>query len=207
MTAAEIITKFELYMDDTTELSSTEELALLNKIYQRVSAIYPWESLKTAYSGTTDGTANLALPARFSQLTENDQYSENGQYGAGPVIYVGTDYAPYKVVSWSDRRNYRDQSNVAFLDVANDNLVFAQAPGSGKAVEFDYIETPADLTLSDTPWLPTRFQDVIYHGMCIDDFVIQQSEKALSYRNEHLANFNMYLSDMKSWNFKLLQMS
>ena len=206
MTALDIITKFEEYMDDTTELSSAEELDLLNKIYQRVSYLIPWESLKKVYtsSGAIGGTTDT-LPPRFGYLIENDNYTANGEYGTGPVIYVGEKLTPFKVVSFSDRRNYRNQNNYAYLDVANNNLVFTKSPGD--IIEYDYIEYPPDLTTGDTPWIPERFQHILYHGMCIDDFIIQQSEKARSYRNEHLANFNMYLTDMKSWNNSLVQMN
>ena len=177
----------------------------MDKIYQRVSAIYNWESLKKAYSGTASGTT-LALATRFSHFVENDNYSSDNEYAEGPVVFIGTDYTPYKIVSFSDRRRYRDQSGIVYLDLPNSNLVFTVDPGS-KAVEYDYIETPAELTTTtDTFWIPDRFTPIIYHGMCVDDFVIQQSEKARSYRDENLNTYNMYLNDMKSWNFKLIQM-
>lgn len=46
MLASEIIAKFELYVDDSTELSTQEELDLLNKVYQKVADDRPWEILK-----------------------------------------------------------------------------------------------------------------------------------------------------------------
>ena len=205
-TVADSIRDFELYMDDTTELSEAEEIRLVDKIYQRVSYLIPWERLKKEYSGTASGTT-LSLPARFAYIVENDNYTENGQYGAGPVVYIGSERAPWKVVSFSDRRNYRERNGYAWVDIANDNLVFSADPGA-KAVEFDYIEYPTTLSATtDELWIPDRFAPIVYHGMCIDDFVIQQSEKARSYRDEHLANYNMYLNDMKSWNYNLVQLT
>jgi hypothetical protein len=205
MTGAEIITKFELYMDDTTELSADEELDLVNKIYQRVSEMLPWEQLKKAYSGTASGTT-LALPTRFSHIVENYNYSSDAEYGGAPVVFIGTEYQPYKLISWSDRRRYREHSGHAYVDIANSNLVFTVDPGA-KAVEYDYIEYPADLATGTSPWFPSRFHDAIYHGMCVDDFVIQQSEKAKSYRGEHQKAFEDYIADMKLWNARLVQMT
>lgn len=206
-TVAEIITDFELFLDDTTELSTAEEIRLAEKHSQRIANMYPWELLKKSYSSSGSVSATTdSLPTRFSQVIENDQYSENGEYGSGPVVYIGSNYTPWKVVSWSDRRNYRARKGYAWVDLPNSNMVFSEAPND--TVEYDYIEYPAELTAtSDTIWIPDRFAPVLYHSMAADDFVIQQSEKARSYRDEHLANYNMYLKDMKSWNFKLLQMS
>lgn len=205
-TVADIQKDFRLFMDDTSDLSSSEEISLMDKIYQLVSQEMDWEKLKKPYSGTTSGTT-LALPTGFSGLSENADYSENGEYGNAPVIYVGDDYTPYKVVSFSDRRMYRDQGNIAYIDIANDNLVFATDPGV-KAVEYDYMEEPTALSdTDDTFWFPDKFAHILYHGMCADSFVIQQSEKARSYRDEHLSSYNMFLNNMKSWNFKLVQMN
>lgn len=203
MLASEIITRFELYMDDTTELSTTESLALLNKISQLVANANNWEILKQGYSGTGTGTT-LTLPTRFSHLVENANSTSDNIYADGAVVFV--DNSPFKVVSWSDRKQYEGDSNKAYIDIANGNLVFTTSV-AGKTVEFDYHQYPATYTISEHVWVPDRFADILYHGMCIDDFAIQQSEKAKSYRNEHLGSYNMWLGEMKSWNFKLVQMT
>lgn len=193
-------------MDDTTELSDSEELRLLNKIYNRVSTVHTWKRLIQEYSGTASGTT-LSLPERFAYVVENDNYTENGQYGGGRVVYIGSEYTPWKLVDISDRRNYRNRNGFAWVDLANSNLVFSTDPGA-KAVEYDYLEFPTPLTdTSDTFWIPDAYTPILYHGMCIDDFVIQQSEKARSYRDEHLGSYNMYLNDMKSWNMSLTQLT
>ena len=203
MLASEIITRFELFMDDGTELSSAESLIVLNKISQLVANTNNWEILKQGYSGTGTGTT-VAFPTRFSHLVDNANYSSDNDYANGTVIFV--DDAPYKVVSWSDRKQYEGQSDKAYLDMANSNLVFTSSV-AGKTVEFDYIQYPATYTASDTVWIPDRFADILYHGMCADDYVIQQSDKAKSYRDEHLNAYKMWLNEMKSWNFKLVQLT
>lgn len=206
-TVADIIKDFELFLDDTTELSTAEEIRLAEKHSQRIANLLPWEILKKSYaSGGVVSSTTDALPTRFAYVTQNDNYSENGEYGTGPVIYIGSDYSPWQVVSWSDRRNYRDRKGYAFVDIANSNMVFSEAPND--TVEYDYIEYPATLTATtDTIWIPDRFTPILYHSMCADDFVIQQSEKARSYRDEHLNNYKMYENDMRSWNYNLVQLT
>lgn len=206
-TVSDIIKDFELFLDDTTELSTAEEIRLAEKHSQRIANLLPWEILKKSYaSGSAVSSTTDSLPTRFAYVVANDNYSENGEYGTGPVIYVGTNYSPWKVVSWSDRRNYRSRKGYAYVDIANSNMVFSEAPND--TVEYDYIEYPATLTATtDTIWIPDRFAPILYHSMCADDFVIQQSEKARSYRDEHLNSYKMYENDMRSWNYNLVQLT
>lgn len=204
MTKQETLTKFELYLDDMTELSSSEQSDLYDKIYRRVSSDRPWEATKKEFSGTANGET-LALPSDFLYLTANNNYTTSAEYADMPVIFIGSTYQPYKVVSWSDRRQYRNRSNVAWIDWVNGNLVFAKDPGS-KAVEYDYHAQMPVPALDESPWFPAEFHDVLYHGMCVDDFIINQSEKAKSYQQEHQRQYDMYIRDMSYWNSQLIQM-
>ena len=206
MTKDQVISRFRLYMDDTSELSSTEEGNLFDKWYYKVSSDRPWEYLKVEHSATTDGTVNVALPTRFAYIVSNANHTDSSYEAERPVVFVGPNYDEYQVVSFSDRRQYRNQNNICWVDFRNGNLVFAVAPSSGLAVEFDYVERPVALTGSDELWMPLEYQDIVYHGMCSDDFIIQQSEKAKSYRDENRQSYESYLSDMTFWNSQLQQM-
>lgn len=193
-------------MDDMTELSSDEELALLNRVHNNVCNQKAWEFLKTSYSGTTSASVPyVPLPSDFGYLISNANKTESNYEASNPVVFVDSTYIPYKVVSWSDRRQYLNQNNVCYLDIANSRLYFAKQPVSAKSIEYDYIKVPTDLTLVDSPLIPARFEAVLFHGMCIDDFIIQMSDKAKSYKQEHEAKYKMYLDDMAYWNSKLIQ--
>lgn len=206
-TAGDIITKFELYVDDTTELSSDEELDLLEQKCQDVASELPWEILKNTAALTTNGTTTVSLPSRFAYITENQNYSDDNDYAGQPVVYVGSNYDPYKLVSWSDRRSYRNRSGHCWVDMPNNTLEFAVAPANGLAVEFDYIAYPTSLTATtDVVWIPERFRNVLVHLMATDDFIIQQSEKARSYKNENEQRAKAALDSMKQWNARLIQM-
>lgn len=190
-------------MDDMTDLSSDEELSLLNKVYKKVCQDRPWEFLKKEGTGTTSTTVPyVALPSDFQYLLANYDQEDSS---ALPVVFVGTAHTPYKVTSWSKRQTYRDMSGYAYIDLPNSRLVFTVQPSEAVPVEFDYMSTPPTLALTDTPLIPERFQDIIYHGMCIEDTVIQQSDKAKSYAPENQQKYKSYFDDMCLWNANNIQ--
>lgn len=205
-TATQIIELFELQVDDTSELSSTEELSILNRIYKHICSLKAWEFLKKAGTGTTSTTVPyIALPSDFSYLTQNNNYTEtSGNEAQGPVVFVGSNYSPYKVVSWSDRRQYRDQDGVCYIDIVNNRLYFAKQPTSAENVEFDYVSAPVSLGASDTPAIPDRFQPILIYAMAVDDAIIQQSDKAKSYRAENQAKYKEFLDSLSYWNSRLV---
>ncbi len=210
MTGTEIITSFELYVDDTTELSSAEELALVNKKYQWINQLLPWEYKKNAATGTvlnTGSTYYITLPSGFESLVENNNYTENfvqNQSGMAPkVIFIGSTYIPYLVINISDRRQYLNQRGFCYLDIVNSQIVFTYQPES-LTYEFDYLKTPDNLTTATSPIFPTRFHEAIYHLMATDDLMIQMFDKAKSYAPENAMKAKEYIDSMKFWNSSLI---
>lgn len=209
MTSAELIAKFELYVDDGTELSTAEELSLLNKIYHKVCDDRPWEFLKKTATGTTSTTVPyIALPSDFGYIAENYSYTDDSvstQINSAPkVIFVGTSYSPYYIINFSDRRQYLNKKGYAYVDIVNSRLVFTAQPTTAEAIEYDYIHIPTDLIISTSPIFPARFHDVIYHGMATDDYSIQQFDKSRSYADENTIKYNDYMKSMAYWNSQLL---
>lgn len=209
MLTSDIIKRFELYVDDMTELSSQEELDLANKIYSQICDDRPWEFLKKAATGTTSTSVSyITAPSDFAYFSENKQATDNTRaydgVSAPRVIFVGSTYREYKVINFSDRRQYRDQDGYVYYDAAQGRIYFTKQPTSADTYEFDYISAPTALTLATSPAFPERYQHAIYHGMAIDDDIIQRFEKARSYAGENAARYNKYLTDMRYWNAKLL---
>jgi len=199
MTKSEIITKFRLFMDDTTELSTQEESDLFDKIYLQVTSDRPWEFTKKAFTGTqSTSVPYIALPSDFAYLAI-------GKGGEKPVILVGSTYEPYEVINFADRRSYVNKKGYAYVDIVNNNLVFTAQPTDTLAVEYDYCAVPASLNSGQSPAFPARFHDIIYHGMCADEFMIEQSDKLKSYRNENLNKYRDYMDLMAYWNSRLVQ--
>lgn len=208
MLASEIITSFETYVDDATELSSAQELALLQKVYNKVWMDRVWEFAKKPATGALSTTLPyVSLPADFAHLVENNQATDNSSSidnNAAPrVVYIGSAYTPYQVVNWSDRRAYLNQLGYAYLDVPNSRLYFTSQPTTADSYEFDYKSIADTLLTSSTPAFPARFHDMLYHGMAIDDEIIQRWPKASSFAKENTDKFTSYLADMRLWNAQL----
>lgn len=199
-TAQDIITKFELYLDDTSELSSSEELDLLNKVYLDVCSDRPWEFLKKQASGTvlTDTVGSyITIPTDFSMFTTKDEQNK-------PIIYIGSSYDEYKVVNFSDRREYREQSGYAYMDMANGKIYFTFAPSS-TTYEFDYCKIPALITLSPatTPIFPSAFWYLLVHLMAVDGYIVQLFQKDRAYTKEHQQEADRWLTKLAYYNANL----
>lgn len=209
MTGATLITQFELQVDDVTELSSVEELALVNRVYKKICREQPWEFLKKQASGSisTDSIGSyITTPTDFVAFTENYNFTNNAQVinnNATPkVIFTGTSYTPNQIVNWSDRRQYRDARGFAYVDIAAGNIYFTAAPAD-TTYEFDYYYTPSDLTTATSPVFPADFHQMIAYGMAVENDVLQLSDKAKSYSQENQAKYNQYLLDLKYYNANL----
>ena len=203
MTKQQIIDKFFLYLDDMSELSTSEAGDLFDKQYRKINSDRPWEGTKKEHTATVSGETT-PLPSDFLYLTANNNYTDSSELAGRPVVFVGSTPRPFTVVSFSDRRQYRNKTNVCWIDIAGNNLVFA-SPVSSQPIEYDYHSSMPQLGMSDSPWFP-EFHDIVYHAMCIDDFIINQSEKAKSYQEEHTVQYQDYLKRMAYWNSRLIQM-
>lgn len=204
-----IIQNFELEVNDITELSTAEELMILNRIYARICQA-PFEFLKKTASGSilTDSTSSyITLPSDFQYFYENAGFTENNieyQGNVKPkVIFVGTTLNPYKVINFSDRRQYKDQDNYAYIDYADNKVRFTKTP-SATTYEFDYIKIPTTLIAGADPIFPERFDDLIVYGMAGENEILQRSDKARSYRKEYIDRYNSRMSDIKWWNAQLI---
>lgn len=207
MTKAEIITKAQLYLDDTSELSDQEFSDLFDKMYRKINRMVPWEGTKSEGTGTTSTSLPyISLPSDFLFLTANANHTDSSYEAGRPVVYRGSDYSEYPVVSWSDRRQYRNHDGYAYVDFANSRLYFTKQPTVAEAVEFDYHAQQTALTDNDSPWFPAEYHDAIYHYMVSDDFMIQQSDKAKSYGPENWRAAEDIMDEMKYWNAQLVQM-
>lgn len=203
-TTQQIIDTFNLLVDDTTELSTSEALSLAEKIYRKVLSNRTWEFLKKEFTGTTNGTT-ITLPSDFGYLVDNYNYTDNTietvQRSRPCVVFIGNQQ--YRVVNWSDRRQYASDNRVCWIDIVNGNLVFAVAPTAGQTVSFDYIYNPAALTLVTSPVFPSTYHDIIPYGMAVDDMGMQIFDKNKSYAKENEAKFNSYMADLAYYNSQL----
>lgn len=201
---SQLITDFELQVNDVTELSSSEELALLNRIYQKVCADRPWEFLKTAATGTLSGSGvdgyYITIPDDFGFFYDNNLYTDNtisaSNNAAPKVIFIGANLDPYQVINYGDRRQYLGKTGYCYVDLANSKIYFTGTPVS-TTYNMDYIKIPATLALSDYPVFNGKFHDILTFGMAADNDILQLSPKATSYKDENQGKYNGYLMDMQ----------
>lgn len=210
-TSQEIITNFELQVSDMTELSSAEELYILNRVYNKVMTSRPWEISKTSVSGTLSGSGvdsmYITLPSDFAFLSPNANYTQNNfeyQGNSAPVvIFIGSNRTAYYVVNYSDRVQYLGKTGYAYLDLANNKLVFTGTPISSTYL-FDYIKYPVALTLGTSPVIPSAYHDIFVYGMACEDSVLQLSPKATSYLPENTVKYESMMLDIAYWNSNLI---
>lgn len=191
MLTSAIIARFNLQVDDSSELSSSEELDLANEVYSEVCNDRPWEWLKRTATGSTSiSVPYIALPSDFKELSPNKE--------GVSVIFVGTTFEEYAVVPFSSRREHRDESNVCYIDVPNARLYFALQPTEVKTIEFDYLAKPTALTTATEPLITdSSFGNMIAYGMARRFPSIEQADKATSYANANEGEFNRILNDYR----------
>ena len=190
----QIIDRFELYTDDTTDLSSDEELILANDKLRLIYMEQPWEFLRRKKSGSVESDGKITPPTDFDELMEN--YSEDPTIGEPitKVVYVGR--SPYLVVPMG-QRNANNYSNVCWIDPTDGKINFAQTPGSGAAYEFDYKTSPDDITVTTSPKLPPEYHPMVVFSMLIDEEIIKKSEKARSSMQDNFVQYQRYLKNLK----------
>lgn len=213
MTSQEIITNFELQVSDMTELSSAEELYILNRVYNKVMTSRPWEISKTSSSGTMSGSGvdsmYITLPSDFAYFSPNANVTNNTyeyQGNAAPVVIFigsGSSRTAYQVVNYSDRVQYLGKTGYAYLDLANSKIMFTGTPISSTYL-FDYIKYPVALTLGTSPVIPSAYHDIFVYGMACEDSVLQLSPKATSYLPENTVKYESMMLDVAYWNSQLL---
>lgn len=189
MTGQTIIDKFNLQVDDASELSSSEELDLLNDVYEEVCDNRDWEWLKVTATGTTSTSVPyIALPADFKKIMPN----KDGK----SVVFVGADYQEYVVIPFSSRRDHRNQDGFCYIDIPNQRLYFTLQPTTAKAIEYDYIKIHSDLTTSSSPLFRSGFHKVLAFGMASRFPQIEQANKLTSYAQENTSLYQAVLHDM-----------
>lgn len=197
MTGQDIINKFEMHTDDTTELSSQEELELANAKLRFIYDLQAWEFLRKNKTGTV-AAAGIVVPTDFLHCMVNYSEDMTSNLPDTAVVYLGGN--PYKLIPMG-MRNSSPITNVCWYNPSNRTIEFKENM-AGQSYEFDYKYLPDDITVSTEPVLPTSHYIVVY-AMLIDDDVIQKTDKARSNIVENTNAYGQQLSNLKSYNSKL----
>ena len=196
LTGQQIIERFELYTDDTTDLSSDEELILANDKLRLIYMEQPWEFLRRKKTGVVESDGKITVPVDFDELMEN--YSEDPTISEPllKAIFVGRQRSPYFFVPMG-QRNANQFSNVCWIDPSDGKINFAQSPGTGASYEFDYKTSPDDIVVGTSPKLPVEYHPMIVFSMLIDEDIIKKSEKARSNMQDNAVQYQRYMKNLK----------
>jgi hypothetical protein len=194
LTGQQIIDRFELYTDDTTDLSSDEELILANDKLRLIYMEQPWEFLRRKKTGNVESDGKITPPADFDELMENFSDDPTSGEPVTKVVFIGR--SPYLVVPMG-QRNVSGFSNVCWIDPTDGKINFAQSPGTGAAYEYDYKTSPDDIAVGTSPKLPAEYHPMVVFAMLIDEEIIKKSEKARSSMQENAVQYQRYLKNLK----------
>ncbi len=194
LTGQQIIDRFELYTDDTTDLSSDEELILANDKLRLVYMEQPWEFLRRKKTGNVEGDGKITLPTDFDEFLEN--FTDDPAVGEAIMKVVYVNRSPYLVVPMG-QRNANSFSNICWIDPSDGKINFAQSPGAGASYEYDYKTSPDDITVATSPKLPAEYHPMIVFSMLIDEEIIKKSEKARSSMQDNFVQYQRYLKNLK----------
>ena len=189
-TTQDILDWFEVLIGDATELSSSDELRLLQEVYDEVLRESEWEFLKKEATGSVAGT-EIAEPEDFDRLLVE------------PYIYFGDNRNPFKGIPFGERRAYLNQNNFFYYNARLQKFVLTTSKSD--TYSFDYIYVPPALNVetggdASAPVFPKRFWWMLPHRMATDNDIINLSEKARSYARENAAIAAKKLADMQDWN-------
>ena len=196
LTGQQIIDRFELYTDDTTDLSSDEELIVANDKLRLIYMEQPWEFLRRKKTGVVGSDGKITPPTDVDELMEN--YSEDPTISEPllKVIFIGSQKSPYFVVPMG-QRNANQYSNVCWVDPTDGKINFVQSPGAGTPYEYDYKTSPDDIAVGTSPALPPEYHPMVVFGMLIDEEIIKKSEKARSNMQDNAIQYQRYMKNLK----------
>lgn len=198
MDATELITFANTLVDDTWD--TDDGLLVLNQAYHEVLNLKQWEILKKEATGTMSvSVPYIALPSDFRELVWKVSRDGNDSQ----VIYVGTNYEPYDVVRFDDRRDYRSTSNASYLDMRLGRLVFTMQPTSAQAISYDYIYVPDDLIAGADSVIPRQYVKALAYRMAMIFYGVDETEKGRTYYAEYNREFEKILAEMEMWDATL----
>lgn len=173
MNATEIITNFRDLADLVEgDLTSAQELSLLNRCYTELQLFKLWNWLKET-ANLTFVNYETTLPADFRSFTrDHSLYYLNTAFPVLPRDRMrDSDYCIYK----------------------NGNKLIQKGVNE-PVLELDYIKVAPALTALTSPIFPTSFHVMLAHLMVARLDIQEQVEKGRTYAPENLSIYRDYLN-------------
>jgi hypothetical protein len=167
--------------------------------YDRVNAMRSWNFLRKEDETHTiaTGTTTYALPSDFLYLTDED---------AIKLINSEGGYTQLKIVPFRERREWRGNKNVVYIDVANSNIIFpvdSLADFSGLTMNITYQYQPTQLTTSTSPVFQRAYHLILAYYAAKHFWYNDQVEKERAWTREMEAEYQMLVKEMNFWDDNL----
>jgi hypothetical protein len=201
MTITQILNSFHIFTDDMSELSTEEEIVVLNKAVQTILNDRQWEFMRKTYTGSV-ANSEITIPSDFNMFMPNFNDNTEVNYPLQSVVYISNDKTKYMPHIPYGSRN---QKQGAYIDKQNGKIKFTEILTNGTQIEFDYNYTPVPIsTINDTIPLPQEVHHYLGQIMAIDDDIIQKSEKARSNIDQNNKALAQLMSDLRRINTRYL---
>ncbi len=192
MTGQEIVDKFKFYTDYPANASDSEALAMANEVYNEILRDRDWAFLNKTHSATVP----IVLPYSVDLPTDFYLTVPNWEDGREYVL-IGDDLAPYYIVSYQDRNQYKDLTGYTYIDSRQGKLFFTGTPETADTMVFDYIYQPDDIELATSPVFDSKFHMAIVWGMIPRFNIADGTEKSRAYYPESEFKYENTLSEMR----------
>lgn len=217
LTAQQIITNFGTYTDDNSELATTEQINVMNRILRKIANERVWSFLKVSTSGVTDSTGSITLPTNFGEIAANYAVDPTIMRADTPVVFVGAQnkvvypvipielaiQANFGALNYPIGGFYGLTNQYAYIDYANNKLVVNGS--NGDTCYYTYKKTIDEVLLpvNNIP-LPQDYADVVLYGMLIDDTMIQKIDALKNLLPVNQEMYKDYLKDLRAWDSRAL---
>lgn len=216
MIASTLITNFNTYSDDNSELATTEIINVINKCLRKIVGERPWNFCKLPISATTDSNGYITLPTDFSQVAPNWAQDSTIWRPDTAVVYVGDPKIVFPIIpqDLAIQANfgqiyypvggfYNLINQYAYIDYANNRLVVNNQPNT--TCYYSYKNFLPDITATtDTIPLPHDYVDVLLYAMLVDDTMIQKIDALKNLLTTNNNMYQEYLSNLRVWDSSLL---
>lgn len=191
LTGQQLIDRFNLLIDQQSDLSDTETLRLAQESINEILSERPWMFLVKSETGVlTVGDTEFDLPTDFKELESNAEDNQK-------ILYVGDNASKYLFIDRFRRKDYLDTRGYAFIDYRTLKLVVTKSEESEKGYEFDYIYNPEPITFETSPVIPSNYHEMIVKLMAYKWASIDQTQRNFSYAQENRVAYENDLSSMQ----------
>jgi len=132
----------------------------------------------------------FTLPDDFKGLVENQNTNSSSLYS----FFI--ENREYPIISLGESLNQIGENY--YLDLSKKAVLFTERNLTGTA-SFEYSHSPADIRLDTSPIFHKDYHPLLYHMMCVDHDIIDNTEAQFSNINFHTGMADSYREEMSTY--------